>query len=218
MLEEETAQLREAAGFYERARQMSENPVEALRALDRLYERLRDWEAQSQVLAARVAAESTVEDGAPVDALYRLGGARSAQPGQGEPGGPSCSPTRSTARQTTIAPRGSCGPPRRSTATSTRCSTCTSTSGRQPGRERALIDALSRRGEVSGTDLGPWREATEVALSLGDTPRAEQLLQKLLTRAEQIDETDIVGEHTETNAQMRAWAHDTRAQPRHRRR
>jgi tetratricopeptide (TPR) repeat protein len=211
VLEEETAQLREAAGFYERARQMSANPVEALRALDRLYERLRDWEAQSQVLAARVAAESTAADGAPVDALYRLAALDLRSPAKASQGAKLLADALDREGDFDRA-EGILRAAAEVHRDVDEVLDLYEYVGRQPGRERALVDALSRRGDVSGNDLGPWREASEVALSIGDTPRAEQLLQKLLTRAEQIDETDIVGEHTETNATMRAWAHDTRAQ------
>ncbi len=211
VLEEETAQLREAAGFYERARQMGKSPAEALRALDRIYERLRDWEAQSHVLAARVAVESTIDDGAPVDALYRLAALDLRSPAKAVQGAKLLSDALDREadydRAETIL---------RAAADLHRdvaeVLDLYEYVGRQPGREKALVDALTRRGDVAGTDLRPWREAAEIALSLDDTPKAEQLLQKLLARAEQTDETDLVGQFTETNASMRAWAHDTRAQ------
>ena len=156
---------------------MTESPVEALRALDRLYERLRDWEAQSQVLTARVAAESTVEDGAPVDALYRLAALdlrTSAKASQGIKLLSSAidrEPDFDRAEQIL-----------RAAADVHRDSVelldLYEYVGRQPGRERALIDALTRRGDSASTDLARWREAAEIALSLSDTAKAEQLLQR----------------------------------------
>ena len=211
VLEEETAQLREAAGFYERARQMGKNPVQALRALDRIYERLRDWEAQSLVLAARVAVESTIDDGAPVDALYRLAALDLRSPAKAKQGAKLLASALDREADYDRA-EGILRAAAELHRDVEEVLDLYEYVGRQPGREKALVDALTRRGDVAGVSLLPWREAAEIALSLDDTAKAEQLLHKLLARAEQTDETDLTGEHTETNAAMRAWAHDTRAQ------
>lgn len=49
--------------------------------------------------------------------------------------------------------------------------------GRQPGHERALVDALRLRAGLPGGDVATLREAVDVATRIGDTTLAESLLE-----------------------------------------
>ena len=54
--------------------------------------------------------------------------------------------------------------------------------GKTPGQERALVAALSLRAGLPGSGPEPLRQAAVVAGDLGDSPLAESLLRRLITR------------------------------------
>jgi tetratricopeptide (TPR) repeat protein len=76
--------------------------------------------------------------------------------------------------------------------------------GREPGRERALVDALELRAGLPGADAAPFREAATVARALGDAARAEALLRKLVARTEE-DGSPARAAEPQARAQL-AWA------------
>jgi Tfp pilus assembly protein PilF len=81
------------------------------------------------------------------------------------------------------------------------------TIGRSDGRDLALLDALTARMERPNASADVAREAVATAMRLGDQPRAEALLSKLVSRSEDHD----VGWALEELAALREAADDARA-------
>jgi tetratricopeptide (TPR) repeat protein len=168
---------RRAATFYERAVTLGLRSAEVLRALDRVYERLGDQEKQGALLAMRVEVEA-LEGGprAASDAIYRLAALRLGSAQTLDEGvemmrtALDLDPQLDRAEQTI----------RRAVAidpTHRRLVELFEHVGRQPGHERALVEALNLRSRLPGGDAETVREAVEVAMRIGDQALAESLLE-----------------------------------------
>ncbi len=150
--------------------------IALLRALDRLYERRGDSDAQGRVLARRAEVESRADDPqAAADALYRLAALRLARHETVDEGAvlldrafeaaPDLDRAESILRIATHAH-----------PTHAYLVTLYERVGRTPGHERALVDALGLRSALDGGTPGPLVEAVEIAKRLGDTTLAESIL------------------------------------------
>ena len=174
-----------AAAHYERAQRFNVRLPDVLRALDRIYERLGDVDAQARVLAKRVDIES-MSSGAPAttDALYRLATLKLLREGTLEEGcdlllsalaiAPELDRAEAALRAATEAhPR------------ETRLIDLYERVGRAEGHERALVEALTLRSQLPGSSPEPLREAVSVARRIGDTRLAESLLRRLVGRGQE---------------------------------
>ncbi len=175
------ADLREdmrAADFYERAVALGLRSPDVLRALDRAYERLGDEEKQAQVLSMRIEVEA-LESGqrAASDAIYRLAALRLSSRRTLDEGvemmrtalelDPQLDRVEAAIRRAlAIDP------------THRQLVDLFEHIGRQPGHERALVEALSLRSRLPGSDAETVREAVEVAMRIGDQALAESLLER----------------------------------------
>jgi tetratricopeptide (TPR) repeat protein len=181
---------RRAAGLYERAVELGHRSPELLRALDGVYGRLGDVEKQARVLTLYVEAQ-TLAGGprAASDAVYRLAALRLA--------------SRETLDQGAEMMRGALDvDPQYDRAVDTlrRALGVDPTHlaslelyervGRQPGQERALVDALRLRAQLPGGDVATVREAVDVATRIGDTALAESLLERF-TEADGANAIDL---------------------------
>ncbi len=182
-----------AAALYERSVELGERSPDLLRALDRVYGRVGDVDKQARVLALYVEAQ-TLQGGpqAASEAIYRLAALRLASPLTLDEGAqlmgdalqldPQYDRAGETLRRALeIEP------------THRRLIDLYERVGRQPGHERALVDALRLRAGLPGSDIDTVREAVDVAIRIGDTALAESLLERFT-------------ETQETNAADLAWA------------
>jgi tetratricopeptide (TPR) repeat protein len=174
-----------AAAHYERAQRFEVRLPDVLCALDRIYERLGDVDAQARVLARRVEIES-MASGAPAttDALYRLATLKLLREGTLEEGcdlllsalaiAPELDRAEAALRAATEAhPR------------ETRLIDLYERVGRTEGHERALVEALTLRSQLPGGSPEPLREAVSVARHIGDARLAESLLRRLVGRGQE---------------------------------
>ena len=172
---------RRAAALYERAVELGQRSPELLRALDGVYGRLGDVDKQARVLSLYVEAQ-TLEGGprAASDAIYRLATLRLSSRATLAQGGDliesalDLDPQYDRAADTL----------RRALAidpTHRRLIALYERVGREPGHERALVDALRLRALSPGGDVGTVREAVDVATRLGDATLAESLLETFAT-------------------------------------
>ncbi len=191
----------QAASFYERAVDLGLRTAEALRALDRVLNRLGDVQKQARVLSMRIEVEQ--REGGPraaSDAVYRLAALRLTSRETLDEGvelmttaldlDPQIDRAEAALRRAVAVD-----------ATHRRILDLYEYIGRQPGHERALVDALRVRSELPGADLGTLREAVEVAVRIGEVSQAEALLQRVIERREATGET----------ATSAAWALDALA-------
>src|ERR1019366_5306735 len=160
---------RRAAAPYERAVALGQRSPELLRPLG-------DVDKQARVLSLNVEAQ-TLEGGprAASDAIYRLATLRLSSRATLAQGGDliesalDLDPQYDRAADTL----------RRALAidpTHRRLIALYERVGREPGHERALVDALRLRALLPGGDVGTVREAVYVATRLGDATLAESLL------------------------------------------
>jgi tetratricopeptide (TPR) repeat protein len=169
---------RRAAALYERAVDLGQRSPGILRALDQVYERLGETEKQAQILAMRVEAEA-VEGGAASDAIYRLAGLRLSSAKTLDEGvemlrtAVDLDPQLDRAEEALRRALG-IDPSHR------RIIDLYEQIGRQPGHERALVDALHLRAQLPGGDAEAVREAVEIALRIGDAVLAESLLEQFV--------------------------------------
>jgi len=185
-----------SAALYERAVALGSRSTEVLRALDRVYERLGRVDEQARILALRIEVEGL--DGGPgatSDALYRLADLRLASRDTLDEGidllqraldsDPQLDRAEESLRRAVaLAPAH-----RRLIEVYERV-------GRQPGRERALFEALKLRSQLPGADLDTVREAIEVSVRAGEPALAESLLERF-----------VEGEQTASqNVANLAWA------------
>jgi tetratricopeptide (TPR) repeat protein len=173
---------RSAAGFYERAVDLGLGGSEVLCALDRVFDRLGDVEKQGRVLAMRIVLEA--HEGGPQaasDATYRLAALRLASRETFDEG---VELLEGALRQDPQLERAE-EILRRAIAIDpahTRLLSLYEHVGRQPGRERALVDALRIRAQLPGAAVSVLREAVEVAMRIGDSSLAESLLERFVER------------------------------------
>jgi tetratricopeptide (TPR) repeat protein len=185
-----------AAALYERAVSLGTRSSEVLRALDRVYERLGAVDKQATLLAMRVEVEA--QEGGPraaSDAIYRLAALRLGSAKTLDEGvemmqtaielDPQLDRAEQAIRRAvTIDP------------THRRLVELFESVGRQPGHERALVEALNLRSQLPGSEPETVREAVEVAMRIGDQALAESLLERFA-------QGDAAAAATES---MRAWA------------
>jgi golgin subfamily B member 1 len=168
---------RRAAALYEQAVDLGQRSVELLRSLDRLFERLGEPARQARVLAMRVEAEAG--RGASSDASYRLaalhlasregfdegvamlGAALDAQPDYDR--------ARAILERAVTIDGAHAG-----------LVDLYERIGRQPGQERALVDALRLRCTLPGHGIDTVREAVAIAQRLGDGDLARSLLARFV--------------------------------------
>ncbi len=175
---------RRAAAAYERAVELGHRAPDLLRALDGVYGRLGDSEKQARVLSLYVEAQ-TREGGASAasDATYRLAALRLA--------------SRETLDDGAEMLRGALDvDPQYDRAVEILRRALALYSGhrplielyervgRQPGHERALVDALTLRASLPGGDVATVREAVDVAMQIGDAALAESLLARFAETGE----------------------------------
>jgi tetratricopeptide (TPR) repeat protein len=151
-----------------------------LRALDQVYERLGDPDAQGRILARRAQIESVTDDPeAAADALYRLATVRLASPETADDGAhlleTAYQSSPDAGRAEAILETATKRYPRHPSLVA-----LYETVGRAPGRERALIEALALRSSLEGGSPDPIREAVLVSKGLGDHALAESLLRRFI--------------------------------------
>src|SRR5439155_11932896 len=172
-----------AARHYERAQRFQLRLPDVLRALDRIYERLGDVAAQARVLAKRIDIESmSSAAGVTTDALYRLARLKLLDAKSLDEG---CDLLESALKVAPDYPRAQAVLEAAATMhpKSERLVDIYERVGRTPGREQALVAALTLRAELPGNGPEPLREAVEIARALGDVALAETLLRRLVARA-----------------------------------
>jgi tetratricopeptide (TPR) repeat protein len=151
-----------------------------LRALDQVYERLGDRDAQGRILGRRAEIESTDDDAeAAADALYRLAALRLLNPETVDKGAELLESALESApdmgRAETILETATRLHPRHESLVR-----LYERVGRTPGRERALIEALALRSALEGGSADPIREAVQVSKDLSDPGLAESLLRRFI--------------------------------------
>jgi tetratricopeptide (TPR) repeat protein len=154
--------------------------IALLRALDRVYERLGEGDAQGRVLARRAQIESRDDDPhATADALYRLAAFRLAGDESVDEGATLLDKALEVApdfdRAESILRIAAHAHPAYAHLV-----TLYERVGRAPGHERALVDALGLRSALDGGTPGPLAEAVEVAQRLGDSALAESILTRFV--------------------------------------
>ncbi|AKU97689.1 Exonuclease SbcC [Labilithrix luteola] len=171
---------REAASYYERALAIRSDDVDALTALDRVYEKLGDYAGQARVLGMRVALDAE-RGGTSAPALYRLAQLRFRsgdvdaacdafeQAFDAEPDADRAEELLRGAAD--VHP------------TSNRVIELYERITRADGRERSLVDALVRKWSLPNASSDSMREAVEIAQNLADVPLAESLLRRWLEGA-----------------------------------
>jgi Tfp pilus assembly protein PilF len=182
----------QAASLYERAVALGLRDPDALRALDRVFDRLGDVQKQALVLTMRIEVEG--REGGPrsaSDATYRLAALRLTSRETFDEGVEMMHTALDLDPQLERAE----GALRRAVAmdpTHRRVLDLYEQIGRQPGHEGALVDALRVRSELPGADPSTVREAVEVALRIGDSAQAESLLHRVVERQQATSE-DVTG-------------------------
>jgi tetratricopeptide (TPR) repeat protein len=185
-----------AAHTYERAERLHPLPSEPsppdpsaqkqeltiLRALDRVYERLGDADAQKRVLLRRAQVESKDDDpNAAADALYRLAALLLASRETADTGAELLerallsAPDANRAEAILETALGAYPRDERLVGLFERV-------GRSPGHERTLIEALALRSELEGGSADPIREAVFVSRQIANPALTESLLRGFVAR------------------------------------
>jgi tetratricopeptide (TPR) repeat protein len=151
-----------------------------LRALDQVYERLGDRDAQGRILARRAQLESrTTDPEAAADALYRLAALRLVGQETVDEGARLLTHAFESApdagRAEAILEIAARAHPQHEGLIA-----LYERVGRSPGRERALVEALALRSALEGGSADPIREAVGVSRQLGDPALAESLLRRFI--------------------------------------
>ncbi len=181
---------RRAAALYERAVELGHRSAELLRALDSLYGRLGDVDKQARVLSLYVEAQ-TREGGASAasDATYRLAALRLASKETLDEGAEMLRGALDVDpqydRAVEILRRALALYPGHRLLID-----LYERVGREPGYERALVDALTLRASLPGGDAATVREAVDVAMRIGDAALAESLLARF-AETEQAGAVDL---------------------------
>ena len=169
----------EAASLYERAIQARPNDRELLTTLAGVYEKLGDDAAQARVLGMRVNLD-TEAGGASADALYRLAQLRF-RSGDVEAGCDAFEEAWGSEpdqeRAEGILKEASDAHPQ-----AVRIIDIYERLARADGRERSLVDALTRRWSLPGSSTDPMKEAVELAERTEDKELAEGLLRRYLEK------------------------------------
>jgi tetratricopeptide (TPR) repeat protein len=169
-----------AAALYERLLVREPSSLVALRALDRIYGRLGDVEQTARVLGMRIEAE-TREGGprAASEALYRLAALRLASSHTLDEGAERLAAALAIEPQFDVA-EAALRVALAIDATHAGALDLYERIGREPGRERALADALRLRAALPGASPRTRREAFEVTARIGDVAAAESLLARFV--------------------------------------
>jgi tetratricopeptide (TPR) repeat protein len=171
---------RKAAALYERAVDLGLRSPDLLRSLDRLFERLGDTSRQARVLAVRIEVESAGGGrGAASDATYRLAALRLASK-EGFAQGVEMLGAALDAEPDYDRARGILEKAVAVDASHPALVDLYERVGRQPGQERALVDALRLRIALPASGVETVREAVEVATRLGDADLARSLLARFV--------------------------------------
>jgi tetratricopeptide (TPR) repeat protein len=187
---------RQSAALYERVIDLDVRTPEVLGALDRVYERLGDDDQRARILAMRIEAET--EQGGPwaaIDAIYRLAALRLAGKSTMDEG------ARMLENALDIEPRLDLAEEALRRASSIdpgneKLIALLDRIGREPGHERALVEALELRSRLPGADIDTVREAVETAMRVGQPGIAASLLERF-----------IEGDHSASqNVANLAWA------------
>ena len=187
---------RRSAALYERVIDLDLRTPEVLGALDRVYERLGDDGQRARILAMRIEAE-TAQGGprAAIDSIYRLAGLRLASESTLDEGAQMLENALDVEPRLDLAEEAL----RRATAIDPKNLKLISLFervGREPGHERALVEALQLRSRLPGADIDTVREAVEMAMRIAQPGIAESLLERF-----------IEGEQTaRQNVENLAWA------------
>ncbi|WP_394844024.1 tetratricopeptide repeat protein [Pendulispora brunnea] len=169
-----------ALSIFEDAERLESNSGDVLRALERLYGRVGRREGQERVLSRLVDLEEQATRSDPVkhaDAISRLAALRLSMPGGVEPA------TELLARALELDPQSvhalsvlqkaiDSHPDR------AKLLDLYEQTGRRPGQERLLLDALSRRSARPETPSSVLREAISLARTLGEKALFEELLER----------------------------------------
>ena len=178
---------REAADLYEKAVEARPDDRELLSTIAGVYERLGDDAGQARMLGLRVQLDAEA-GGASADALYRLAQLR-LRTGEIDAGAdafeqafevePDAERAEALLQAAADAHPGA-----------ERIVDIYERLARAPGRERTLVDALTRRWTLPRTGTEPMKEAVEIAEKLEDGELAESLLRRYLERERTEDATD----------------------------
>lgn len=169
-----------SAALYERVVELGMRTPEVLGALDRVYERLGDDGQRARILAMRIEAE-TAQGGprAAIDAVYRLAALRLAAAPTLDEGARMLESALDLEPRLDLAEEAL----RKAAAidpTNQKLIALYERVGREPGHERALVEALELRSRLPGADIDTVREAVETAMRI-DQPRiAESLLERFV--------------------------------------
>lgn len=170
----------EPASGASRAPSDSRQALIAVRALDPIYERLGKREARAKLLAKRVELESEADDPrAAADARYRLAELLFATGDGALEGGLHVTQALALDKDLVRAEQVARDGVRRHPNDEGLLDLLESI-GRNAGHERALLDALELRLALPGASQDAAREAAMIATQLGDAPRAEALLTRLV--------------------------------------
>lgn len=191
----------ESARLYERAIQLGVRSSDVLRALDDVYEKLGDADNQARILAMRAEVDAETQgSAAAADSMYRLAALRLGLASTVAEGLELLQKAMRLEPQlgrveTVLAKALELSPAHEGLLD------LYEEVGRQPGHERALVDALRLRASLPGADVSRVREAVDLALRIDDLPLAERLLEGF-----------VEGERASSqNAGHLAWALDTLA-------
>jgi thioredoxin-like negative regulator of GroEL len=195
-VEKDLGAVARSAALLERAMELGLRSSDLLRSLDRIYERLGDVPNRARVLSMRIEADA-IEGGpgAASQAMYALAALRLSSVGTLDDGvqilrsALDLDPRFDRAAEF-LAKAAALDP------TNRRVLELYEAVARQPGQERALVEALGLRSQLAGGgDVDALREAVEVAVRIGDVALAESLLRFFDAQ-----------ESTTQNGALRAWA------------
>ncbi len=173
-----------AAAFFERAVELGARTPLLLRKLDGVYERLGDLEKQARILGLSIEA-GALEGGpqAASEALYRLATLRLGSAQTLDDGAELLQTALDLdpqlERATEALRKAVAIDPRRG-----RLLDLYERVGRNPGHERALVEALRLRAQLPGADVATVREAVEVAIRIDDGALAESMLERFIESEE----------------------------------
>ncbi len=202
--EEDLADRAQSARLYERALELGVRTPQVLRSLDRVYEQLGDADNQARILAMRAEVDAQAEGPrAAADSNYRLAALRLSRPASEAGFGVGVDLLRKALdldpqleRAEDILRKALANDPADAALLE-----LYEHVGRQPGRERTLIDALRMRATLPGSDVSTVREAVDLAVRIGNPSLAESLLERF-----------VEGEQSATqNVGNLAWALSTLA-------
>jgi tetratricopeptide (TPR) repeat protein len=182
VVEEELHDDRRAASLCERAIALGPPSTAMLRSLDRVYQRLGDVENEARVLAMR--ADHETREGGPraaAGALFRLASLRLASAATLDEGAEMLRAALELEPQFDAA-EGALRAALAIDPARTQLLDLFERVGREPGHERALVDALRLRAELPAAGIDAFRAAVDAAAANGDPALARSLLERFVDR------------------------------------